>query len=58
MDGTPSQLWSNVQDNQKSLLQKLSHQAGFQYLFDLKLLVGRFQVPSGSYEFILKTNNS
>ena len=41
MDGTPSQLWSNVQDNQKSLSQKLSHQAGFQYPFDLKLLVGR-----------------
>ena len=29
MDGTPSQLWSNVQDNQKYLLQKLSLQASF-----------------------------
>ena len=49
-DGTPSQPWFNVQDNQKSLLLKLSLQAGFQSPSDHKEIVSRSNdVQIGSF---------
>ena len=49
-DGTPSQPWSNVQDNQKSLSLKLSLQAGFQSSSDLEEIVSvKWRSNKGSF---------
>lgn len=49
-DGTPSQPWSNVQDNQKSLSLKLSLQAGFQSSSDLEKIVSvKWRSNKGSF---------